>query len=258
MLVSLDLSFRIKPMKYFMRTLPFYLSLCICVFLTSALQAQNKRKIQARTLCFSRVADQPDIFISVGEGVHQIMLPIHRHSPEFTCIVSDNRAVFFKEDGNDAEGKPKRVAVAEAKVPAAARKVLFYFIPTSKPGKMLYNVRVMNDDLRAFPMGHTRALNLFGGEVGFQFGEHLKRMKPGSLVNIPPVKKKNAYNMAPVMCRMMTKDGTWRTISETQMRFTQRKRLLVVSFVDPSTRRPRLRFYKDIPPVKEPAAPPAR
>lgn len=232
-----------------------WVCLMVGVASVTAAVAQEKRQILARTLCFSRAESKDDIFIATAEGVHKILLPINRHSHEFTCVLVNNRAVFFKQDGMDDEGKPKRIVVATAKVPTGVRKALFYFVPAEKDEKMLYNVRVMNDDLRAFPMGHSRALNLYGRDVGFQFGEHLKKIKPGGLAIIPPVKKKDDWNMAVVMCRMQTNEGTWRTISETKMRFTGRKRLLVVSYIDQTTRRPRLRFYRDVPLPPEPGQP---
>jgi len=239
-----------------MRILSLAITCYLGLLLVVPTHAQDLRQVTARTLCFSRVADDADIFISAPEKPHQIMLPVHGFSPEFKCQLIKNVAIFYKIEGVDDQGKPKKVIMARGKAPTGARKVLCYFVPAAKGSKTPYEVKILNDGLRDFPMGHTRVLNLFGGEVAFQFGEHVKRLKPGGMVNVSLVKKKDAYNMAPVVCKMQTSDGKWRTISETQMKFTDRKRLMVVSFIDQATRRPRLRFYKDIPLAAEPGVGP--
>lgn len=211
--------------------------------LPAGASAQDKRQIKARTLCFATVPDAGSIFISSPQGEHEILLPRNRHSNVFDCLLLDNEAVFFQHGG---DGENERTVVARAKVPAAVKNALFYFTPAKKSDKLLYDVRVMNDSERAFPMGNTRILNLYGRDVRFRAGEHAVQVKPNTVVNLPQVKEKDPWNMAVISCQMLAKGDKWRTISETKTKFTSGARLLIVSYLEPGNNRPRVRFYKDV------------
>ncbi|MEJ6573183.1 MAG: hypothetical protein QNL01_13000 [Akkermansiaceae bacterium] len=209
--------------------------------------AQEKRVVKARAICFERTAETPDIFISGPKEPYKILMPVEGFSMTFKCALDQGKAIFYKEDGVKPDGTPRRKIVAQTKVNGSMSKVLFYFVPNKEGAKRLYQVIAMEDGLKRFPLGHTRLLNLSDSEVVFQLGEHVKRLSSGKSAHVAEVTKRNDFNMALVVCKMKTKDGQWRTISESRTRFTNRKRLLVVSYVNPATRQPQLKFYKDIP-----------
>lgn len=231
------------------------LVLAFVSILSVSAQAQEKRVIKARTICFERNADTPDIFIAGPKDPHKILLPVEGFSMEFKCALNQGKAIFYKEDGTKADGSPKLKVVAQTKVKGTMRKVLFYFVPSKKGDKHLYRVIAMDDGLKQFPLGHSRLLNLSETEVAFQLGEHVKRLSAGKSAHVTEVKKRNEFNMAPVVCKMKTSNGQWRTISESRTRFTNRKRLLVVSYINPTTRQPSLKVYKDIPLEPAPSIP---
>jgi hypothetical protein len=210
-------------------------------------QAQDERLIQARTLCFERAGETPDIFINGSAEPYKILTPVESFSNRFTCKLVNNMAVFYKVEGVDDHGDPKRVVVAKTKVSPSLKEVLFYFAPTKSEGDILYHILVMPDSVDDFPLGSTRLLNLSAGDVAFKVGEHLKRLKSREMALMGAVHKRNEYNMAPLICKMNSVNGVWMTICETQARFTDRKRLLIVSYVNPETHQPLLKVYKDLP-----------
>ncbi|MGB0775078.1 MAG: hypothetical protein ACPGUY_04485 [Akkermansiaceae bacterium] len=232
---------------------------CLLVGVLPAIAQQDTRMIKARTLCYQRVANgaanAKDIFIESREDKKKIILPIENFSGQFACKLLNNEAIFFHEDGVDVKGKPKRKIVARSKVPASVKKAVFYFTPAKGKNKLLYNVRVMDDGLRKFPMGNTRLLNLHTEEVGFKLGGDAKIIKAKSLSQMGIPRGRDNFNMATVVCRMKNKKGQWQTISENRLRFTKAKRILIVSFVNSTTKQPELRIYRDLPARPDPLAP---
>lgn len=220
--------------------------------MAGSIEAQRTRIIEARTLCFQRVADIPEIFIAGASDPHKILLPMESFSNTFKCKVTDGVAVFFKQEGQNEDGSPRRKVVARVKISGKMRKVLFYFVP-ARGGKMLYHVKAMDDGLRGLPLGHTRLVNLSKKDVAFRLGGQVRQLKPNATSQIGEVKERDAWNMASVVCRMKTSAGKWRTICETKSKFTRRKRLLIVSYQDEVTRQPQVRVYKDIPLAPPPA-----
>lgn len=214
--------------------------------------AQTERLVKARTLCFERVADSPDIHVLGEKDAYQILMPVEAFSNSFPCTLLDGEAVFYKKEGLDAGGEPKKVVVARARVADELKEVLFYFVPSGKKNGLLYDVRVLNDDLKSFPLGSSRVLNMSGTEVAFQLGEHVRKISPGKYAQVGDVTKRTELNMAPVVFKMLSNQGHWRTVAETKVRFTLRTRLFIVSYVHAETRQPLLKVYKDMPPRKEP------
>ena len=223
------------------------LFLAVSSVVLGSVQAQDERLIQARTLCFERASETPDIFINGSADPYKILTPVESFSHRFSCKLVKNIAVFYKFDGVDDHGDPKRVVVAKTRVSPSLKEVLFYFAPTKPGGKMLYSILVMPDSLDDFPLGSTRLLNLSAGDVAFKVGEHVKQLKPREIALMGAVHKRNEYNMAPLICKMNSINGVWMTICETQVRFTARKRLFIVSYVNPETHQPLLKVYKDLP-----------
>jgi len=226
--------------------------------LPSDVAAQDDlRTIMARTLFFKRSGDITDIYIQAPENALKIPMPVEGFSAPFKCALVKGSAVFYREDGQNPDGTPKKIVLARTKVPSSFKKVLFYFIPSTaaekkKQGGLLYRVIALGDGLKQFPMGHTRLLNLSRTPAAFSIGEHIRKLGAGKFARVPEVKKRNDWNMAPIVCKIQTTKGRWRTISEFQTRFTKRKRMFIVSYINPNTHQPLLKIYKDIPLSKEP------
>jgi len=225
--------------------------------LVSNVAAQEARIIEARTLFFQRSGDASDIYIQAPKNAYKISMPVESFSETFKCVLPNGSAVFYKEEGQNPDGTPKKVVLARTQVPSSFKKVLFYFIPITatekkKQGNLLYRVIALDDGLKKFPMGHTRLLNLSSTPAAFFIGEHRRKLAAGKFARVPEVKKRDKWNMASIVCKLKTVKGRWRTISEFQARFSKRKRMFIVSYINPKTKQPLLKIYKDIPLEPEP------
>lgn len=212
----------------------------------------EKRIINARTLCLNKAKSNPDIFIDGTERQYKILLPVQMFSGGFECVLEDDVAIFYKEEGMLPNGVPKRVIVAQTKVKSNVSKVLFFFDASSKKGDKLYRVIAIDDSFRTFSLGQARILNLFKTDLDINLGEHRRRLKSGNLLIMPSVKKKNSSNMVNVVGKIKVNDQGWTTFSEFRTKITKDVRIFMIAHYDTFSKQPKIKIYRDIPITNEP------
>ncbi len=232
-----------------------HLSITLLLTLFSVVLAQNSqtniRTIEARTLCYARSGDVSKMFIQGvrGQETVNITLPKESISRPFKCSIIENKATFYKEGDPDKTGNPIRIPMAVAKVPSGYKKVLFYFIPNKLGAKIPYKVKTFSDDYSDFPIGYTRVINLNKTQSRFAVGEHVAVINPNSIKDFPIVTNKNNYNMGIFRYDQMGKGKKWITIRNRTVKYTTRKRFLIIACYNPYLKRPDVRVYKDFPEI---------
>ena len=69
-------------------------------------------------------------------------------------------------------------------------------LPAPEGTKPAYRMLVIDDSEKAFPGGESRVLPLVAVETAIQAGEHRLPVHPGKITNVPPVTKRDEFNMA--------------------------------------------------------------
>ena len=210
--------------------------------------------VEVRTLCFRHASALADLEADDArpEVITRCTLPLSMLSaPVRIAPIMGKIAFYEKAPAADAKIRPEPLAVAE--IPAKFQRVILFFLPNDSPDSgRLYKVVVLNDDPRVFTPGGMLVCNLFADDVRFIVGEHKQMLRPGGIAYLKTPAERDDFNMAVVAFQFRAGE-TWRTTSESKFRFVEPMRHLLFTYVDPSTRRPRIKTYRDVPaPVIEP------
>ncbi len=208
--------------------------------------------IEFRTLCFQQQEGIKEVLVPSAKGKDKGMLqvPLYRaYSEKMKMRTEDGVAAFAIEDPETEGDEPAYRTVARAKLPAS-RQVLFVFLPGGGEGEKLpYRLLALPDDERSFPWGQLRLYNMAPVPVRFHLGEYsgpkAKTLKPGTIVQVPRIRKLNSYKMYNVVIAFQTKSG-FVTTNNTRWKSVERKRDLAISFLHPKTRRPTVALFSDV------------
>lgn len=156
-----------------------------------------------------------------------------------------NLTFFFAESAEEASSEN---IAAQCVIPNSLREALLLFLPNPSTGggKPPMIIRVLDGSDKAFPSGGALVLNLYSQDVRFMLGEHVVKALPaGENVTLPLPTKRDNFNMSDVVFQFQ-QDEKWRTAKETRYRFIEEIRRIMVTYVDPGSKRPRLKVYKDV------------
>ncbi|MEO5917269.1 MAG: hypothetical protein ABIS50_23770 [Luteolibacter sp.] len=234
---------------------------CLALIIsTSAIFAEDTRKVAFRTLCLERVNDIGTVIIpgSGPESVQKVELYTDV-SPVVEGVFANQEAAFYVEKGVGADGKPIRVLVGKAELGKSDRQ-LFLFTPGEKgEGKTPYNVRSFDDDTKSFPMGYVRVVNIAPVPVRFLLsGEVTPQIPPGKFAQFPHSKKVNDYNMYAVEVQFLSGNGQWVSGQSVSWKSTERLRDIVITSVDLRYKQPSVQAFSDLPPWMMPQVPPVK
>lgn len=224
---------------------------CLALVLsTAAVFAQDTRKVTFRTLCLERVDDIGSVIIPGSDPNSSQKIELYTDiSPVVEGVFKGPEAAFYLEKGTDANGKPIRILVGKTAIGKSDRQ-LFLFIPGEKgEGKPAYSVRSFDDDVKNFPMGNVRAVNLAPVPVRFLLaGEVTPQIAPGKFAQFPHSKKVNDYNMYSVEVQFLSGNGQWVSGQSVSWKATDRLRDMVITSVDMRYKQPTVQAFSDLPP----------
>lgn len=203
---------------------------------------KNVREVHCRFLSFGwdgKIASTLHLG-SEGEEI-PCLLTRRKFSDKVLCFAENNKISFLYPDS--------REPMVAVKIPAKVKDALLIFVknPKVEMGKNAWRVLVIEDSQDTFPYGGSYVVNLHGQEVRFLIGEHRGLLKAGGFKVCDLPEKRTDFNMAPVIFQMKDKNE-WEDVSNTSLRFLPSSRYLFVSYVDPTTGRPRLHSIKDLKP----------
>jgi hypothetical protein len=221
----------------------------LAVLATGSAPGQSAKTpvVEVRTLCFSHASGLFELEAADArpEVITRCTLPLSMLSEPVRIAPVAGKITFYeKAPMPDAKVRPSPLAVAE--IPTKLRHVILFFIPASTGGELLYKVVVLNDDPRVFTSGGALVCNLFADEIRFIIGEHKQLLRPGVITYLNTPVQRDDFNMAVVAFQFRSGE-TWRSASESKLRFVEPMRHLLFTYIDPATRRPRLKTYRDVP-----------
>lgn len=224
-----------------------FASLLACLLLpASAGQAASPlRPVDCRFLCLPGTPKPPPL-LNTGEARQEakVDVPMNVLSSVVRCFAERGTIRFLAAD----DGRP----VAAASIPAGVDAVVLVFLPAAGAAESpAWRVLVIEDSPARFPDAGAHVANLYNGDIRFVIGEHRSLLPRGESHGFRRPQQRDPFNMAPVIVQFQ--DGeSWRTASESTLRFTPGSRFLILAYIDPGSGRPRVATFPDIRPARDP------
>ncbi len=132
---------------------------------------------------------------------------------------------------------PSASLAASVTLPVDLKRAMVVVLPAAAGSKLAYRMVVIDDSATAFPKGESRVLPLVTVETAIQAGEHRLPIHPGKITSVPPVKKRNEYNMAQTNFYYQQGEA-WVPFTERQLQFLDAYRRLFIVHVTPGALQP--------------------
>ena len=205
------------------------------------------RPVSCRFLCMEG-ATPPEALLCGAEKGLEVVCTVPANAPSAATVLfaKDNRLKFL----TPKDRKPAATAI----IPANVKAAILLFIPVAQPQSALpWRVFVIDDSDKSFPDGGAYVANFYNKDVRFILGEHKILLHPAKSYGLPRPERRDDFNMAQVAFEFQ-EEQTWRSVSESLLRFLPGMRYLVIAYVDPASGRPRLFVSTDIKPAFTPPA----
>ncbi len=228
-------------------------ALAVLAAAVATLPAQDTRKVAFRTLCLEQVKDLETVrLVSADESKEDPEIQLYTDISGVTEGTFKGGQALFCTEKPGPDGKPVRTIVGKTALTKSSRQ-LFVFMPgPGGAGKLPYHIFAYDDDLRSFPLGNVRAINLAPVPVRFILsGATTPAIAPGKTVYFPHSKKTDEYNTYPVVTEFQSAGGEWVKGQSTSWKSAARRRDIVVTRVDMTYKQPAVQFYSDFPSWKD-------
>lgn len=226
---------------------PFFCGLVL--FSAASAVAQDGRPVSCRFVCIDG-ATPPESLLHATSKSAEVTCPVPANnlSAAVTCYAKENVVSFLSSKD--------RKAAATAAIPAGQKSAILIFIPApATTAGLPWRVFVVDDSPKSFPDGGAFVANFYGKDIRFVVGEHKFQLPPTTSRGVASPTQRDEFNMAQVVFQFQ-EDTTWRTASESLLRFLPGMRYLICAYVDPASGRPRIATYQDQAPI--PKIAPAR
>lgn len=226
------------------------LRILLLVSFSTTSYAQRNRKVEFRTLCLEQIEGLEKVVIPAGKDTakNQEVILYVDVSPILKGVFTTNEAVFYTiKPGPD--GKPLRVAVGKATM-GRSKQQLFLFIPSGGgEGKLPYRVIAYDDDLKSFPLGNIRAINLAPVPVRFVLSEvTIPAILPDEFTRFSHPKTLDEYRMYPVSVEFQTPGDKWVKGQSTNWKADDHRREIVITLEDSKSKQRLVKMFSDFPP----------
>ena len=215
------------------------LSLCLAATLTAQEPAP---KISASFYAFDYVPGLQKVSVMVGaQSFEEITLSKANIVGSIEAILVDGTLALYGEPVL-AEGKATRPVLASAKVPKTIKRALIVVFPAAKGQKEPYGSLVLDHDLKDFPLGVYRMINVSPFPVRGALARNLVEAKPGGIANLKADGEPGA--IVPVRFEFFDK-GRWNLLTETRAAIRNDRRWITCIYQDPVTGRMNMRSIPD-------------
>lgn len=221
------------------------------------LPAQTKETgVTFRAVCFRHCGGLTSLHFRAqgSDGMKELALWTAEFTRPDRMKIADGKAVFYVPDTTPNAKEPFK-PLASVAVPDSPR-LLFLFLPAAapatgnpapaNPNANPYEILVMAADDRSYPLGQTRVLNLAPTATRISLGEQQKVLAPMKTEIIPKPTRLNRYDQYNVLIEFL-RGEEWMRVSNTRWKSSDRKRDLVIIFLDPVSKRPMASLFQDAP-----------
>lgn len=212
--------------------------------------AAKNRKVAFRTLCLGFAGELRSLTLPGAKGAKVEVQLFSDVSPVIEGTFTTADAAFYGGEVPGADGKATREIVAKGPLAKSDRQ-LFVFLPNAKTGgkEPAYTLHCYDDDLKAFPLGNIRVINLSSKPLRFTLaGKAAPEIKPDGHATLPHSKEVNDYDMYPVVVEFKGTDGNWSRALSVNWKATDRRRDIAVAIDPPQGNEPLVKLFPDDPP----------
>jgi hypothetical protein len=185
-----------------------------------------------------RIMTGPEAYTEIQLSTANIVGPVK--------AVAVNGALRIADKPLTVEGKVTHPLLATAKLPAGIERVLVILFPAARDGKEPYRSLVLNHELKDFPLGVYRMINISPHPVRGAIARDYIEAKPGGVANLEPAGEPGA--VVPVRFEFFDQ-GRWNLLTETRCAIRKDRRWLTCVYQDPVTGRMNIRSIPDRTPV---------
>jgi hypothetical protein len=229
-------------------------TICICLLLLGpvlsvAQDAKDPKKVTCRFLCLEGSTPPPPLINITDKSPDK--------GAEVTCTVPTNGlspAIFCDAKGDTLNFifSTDRTPAATVRIPPKGNAFILVFVAAAKAANTLpWRVFVIEDTPKNFPDGGAFVANFHNQDIRFLIGTSKLMLHPEGFHGFARPDPRDAFNMAPVVFEFQQQD-TWRTASESMLRFLPGMRYLIFAYVDAASGRPSISTYQDFRPFSKP------
>lgn len=230
------------------------LSLALFCILALPCLSQETKKVSLRTLCFKRVGQTKEIFLLGGTEEKPVITALPLYISTYSNaqkVTISGKVMKFATRSMGPDGEPVYDVIAQGRTTTGDRQVAI-FVPSGKTPD-IYQVLILDEGEKAFPLGSTRVVNISPKETRITIGEQDRIIKPGTVEEIPMATQVNELNQATV--RIFTPmEDKWRPISSVVWKMLPKLRNFAIAYQNPKTGRPSVNCYQEVPPWRLPGA----
>lgn len=163
----------------------------LCAFISASLYAQE-RTVRFTCIGFGEVPQ--GLYFQGGAGPEEVLVGGGVRGTPLSFTGPMPLSFFILEP--DGAGSQRRVVQAQATIPENIADALLVFLPGSgEPGKLPWQITVMNDARGAFKAGQIRFVNLTGQPVAGVLGDEVVRLTPGQQETITPATSEEGFGI---------------------------------------------------------------
>ena len=233
------------------------ISLFLIIF-SNSIFAQQKKKESKIDICiysFAYVKNLKTVYLKQNKksDPHEIRLSNANILGPFKTTIDEERNIFVSTIGTDDEGKTIYPPIGHAKIPNTFNKPLLILLPSKKPSK--YKVLVLDRGEANFPEGSYKFINFSPFAIRGLIGKTSLNVKPDETVTLKT--SKNTEDLMNVHFQYKRPEQ-WKTFGRTIWVNDRKKRGLLCSYVDPRSRRMKIRALPLRKPIKLKTQPPKK
>lgn len=214
----------------------------ICLCPASLFAQEQDQKIPASFYAFDYVAGHETVEIQTGANAfEEVPLSTANIVGPITAITAGGMLRIHAKPVT-VEGNVTHPVLSTTKVPAGISRALIVLFPDPKNTKEPYRSRVFDHDLKSFPLGVYRLINLSPYPIRGAIARDTVAAKPGAIANLEP--KGEPGTIVPVRFEFFDKNR-WNLLTETRCAIRKDRRWLTCIYADPATGRMNIRNIPD-------------
>lgn len=160
-----------------------------------------------------------------------------RISKPIECFSIDGKLTFVDQETNEV--------IASTSVPVKIKQAVLIFLPPTTEKEKQWKIFPFEDTKEEFPAGGTRVVNLHGSDIRFLIGQDQEALNPLQPKGFVMPDDRDEFNMASVKFQFKNNQDEWVTGKSGAYRFLPSSRYLLVAYIDPRTKRPVVKTFKD-------------
>jgi hypothetical protein len=232
----------------------FALTILTFLGLSLAVHAQEKETpvpVQIRAVLHDPVQPTAELFYTDKTGaVTRLNFRPQDLTEPLSMLPVNGSLVLYDKAAIDPKN-PAASLAASVILPPEIKRAMVIVLPAPAGGKPAYRMLVIDDSAKAFPPGESRILPLVKVETAIQAGEHRLSIQPGKITNVPPVTKRDEFNMAQTNFYYQQGEA-WVPFTERQLQFLDVCRRIFIIHATPGALQPTITTIVDIMPTLTP------